>query len=310
MKKLFIYLLVAFVFIGTGCKKSNNNNPEPQHLYRLTDLSWQEEGSPIDSVKFIYNGEKVIRWSGMNADSLGTKAEVSYPSADKVEFLLSEFNNGSWVSIEKIIYTFSNNNLTTVEDYSFDNGAFVLYDKTTNQYNSNGDIIETAYSNFDNGIEHFYRKMKYTYEADKLSKVITDIYINDAWVDISKVSYQYEGNKVISSVDSTAIADVWTANRKHIFNYNGDLVTDVSLYDYNNSVIGNLLEKTEYTYDANNNMVKSIESYDGEPSNIVNYSYEEKTGNLSKFHFDDRYGYPEPLYSPIGKLSKIPNNQL
>ena len=312
MKQIVISLSLALVLLVSACKTDDNNDgPTPTNGYRLTGLTWEEEGIIDENVTFSYNGDKVTGWTDISEENNEQyKAEISYPSDNIAEIVMSDYyeTNSTWEIDAKYIYNFGPNGVEKVLDYEFNGNDYILNYTENYLYNGDGNIIESIDKNVDGGVEIPTYKKTFTYEGSLLAESVEYNYLNGEWKQISKTNYTYDNN-ILTFYISSYFIEAWQETAKTIFTYNGNKVTEVNTYGYVNGEIGDLSYGMKYNYDANGNITSTegASSYSG--SEITKYSYEAKSGNLSIFGFDGAYGYPNPIYSPKPNLNKLFNKQ-
>lgn len=137
MKKIFLLLLIAAVFIFSAC---NNTDYEPVDIDPLTDICIQCNMHVPDDmfgVEFIMKDGKVYKF-----DDLGCMMKYSKSIMDDIEVLyVRDYNTEEWIDATKAIYVYDKDirtpmgngvisfqNKTDAEEFVESNGTGEIFD--------------------------------------------------------------------------------------------------------------------------------------------------------------------------------------
>ena len=308
MKKILFLLAILFIIIGSSCNK-NNNDPEPKYKFRLTKFVTSREGLNDMSIDFRYEGDQVTGWK--DTDGAGTEFNVmfKYLENNVVETTFVDSNNVE--SGDKFVYTFNGELLEKFERYNKVDGEFVLLEKTTYQYNQNGDVTETIKSSFIGGIEQQETKNVFSYDNNLLAEVIDHYWIQNTWKKTLKKNFHYENGLLVLLTGDALDNNAWVPFYKDEFTYPSDdegvKVSEISKYVFISEDNWSWLTTNAYQYDNNGNMISEEVTSSSNDNWTYTYTYEEKSGNLWLFNINKEYGYPQPFYKSKNQI--LPKGQ-
>jgi hypothetical protein len=202
-----------------------------------------------DGTNWIENSKSEFTYD--NSKNLTEQAELYWDSS-----------SSQWIKSYATKYTYNTNNKVTVELYQ-DYDQNTQY-KTTNTYDSNGELIEFI-SEFWGGTWEFEDKFILEYTNNRLSGAVSYVWNGTDWVleeESSKITLIYNSNNKVSISES----DIWDGTNWV------DSDRTVYSFDSNNRITtedGQIWGeakwstdyKSEYTYDANGNAITIKEFY-------------------------------------------------
>jgi hypothetical protein len=175
-------------------------------------------------------------------------------------FTFADWFNGDWIITDKRTNTYnSDGNLESVlwEWFNASSGEWLNDAKDVYNYDSLGNRISMLHLNFDGQeFENAFKYENYYDTANNLILTVNQDWIDTIWVNSSKIIYAYTPE----NVNDTALFQVWT-NEQWV-NYN----MNIFKYDEELKIIFNLAKRWDgnnwldfgrgtYEYDINNNRV-------------------------------------------------------
>jgi len=189
----------------------------------------------------------------------------------------------------KLTYNYNNDfslNYFTFADWF--NGEWIIHDKRTNTYNSDGNLELVLWEWFNAGSGEWTKVAKDVYNYDSLENRVLHLHQNfngQEFVNEFKYENYYDtANNLVSSVNQDWIDSIWVNRAKYIYKYSPENVNDTALFQvwtneqwinyqlntfkYNEelNIISNLAKRWvgnnwlnlgigTYEYDINNNRV-------------------------------------------------------
>jgi hypothetical protein len=209
--------------------------------------------------------------SYIDGKQISKNAKTSYIRYNKYGNVIEQITYKSKDTLTFEVYEY--NNLGNRTEYTKHSGGslIIAYKKLSSYDKNNNLILETGY----NGTENF----KNVYEYDKNNKLI-------------KIEYYLEGNRLDEKRTFVNVGDKTTVN---VFNSTGNLTSKIGLkHDKNDNLIEELtygnkdevLEKKNYTYDADNNLLDETKYRLDKFYYKVTYKYDSK-GNITEIDEDN-----------------------
>jgi hypothetical protein len=220
---------------------------------------------------------------------LFTLCATTFFSQDKLTSSVSEFFDGSiWVLSDKVAFMYDEiNNLTeeTTLNWSGATSQWVKSEVDTYTYNEGNKVVVELLQEFNGATLEMKDRTTNTYNSEgDLTQILDQVYLNSNWVNDQKVALEYDNGIIVSGISSEWDGVGWIIGEdssKVAINYNDNgtvsstvidiweegWVTAVRLvnsYDAQNRVILSssesfdgatwlVEEKEEYSYDANGN---------------------------------------------------------
>ena len=207
-------------------------------------------------------------------------------SAEVLDSLICIYLNGIRI---KITYNYNVDlslNFFTMADWY--NGEWIISDKRTNSYNSEGNLELVLWEWFNSSSGEWFKYAKDVYNYDSLGNrvVYLRLYFNGQEFenDFKYENFYDASNNLVSSVNYDWIDSIWTNSSKSIYTYTPENVIDTALfqiwtnnqwinyqlniyeYDEELNIISNLAKRWQednwlnfgsgkFEYDVNNNLV-------------------------------------------------------
>lgn len=206
------------------------------------------------------------------------KTEYTYDSnKNLIEELELYWNSSQWIKSYSTKYSYNSNNQATTEfSISYDaNGNNATEDyRTTNTYNSSGNLIQILNEELENSNWVNESKFDLTYTNNKLSSALGYEWNGTEWVigmdDSFRITISYNSNgKVSLSKSDSWNGTNWIDSDRTVYTFDANnrmIIEDSQTFDGTNWVTD---YKSEYTYDANGNTVTSKEFYMEEDSSVL-----------------------------------------
>ena len=206
-------------------------------------------------------------------------------STEVLDSLICIFLDGNRI---KITYNYNDDlslNYFTMADWF--NGEWIIYDKHTNSYNSEGNLESALWEWFNSSSGEWFKYAKDVYNYDSLGNrvVYLRLYFNgQEFENDFKYENYFKGTNLISSVQQQWVYNEWVSSSKSIYTYTPENVNDTIIfqdwindqwinyqlnileYDEELNIISNLAKRWQednwlnlgmgtFEYDVNNNCV-------------------------------------------------------
>jgi hypothetical protein len=238
MKKITFLLLILYAAASFG---------QDNLTFSLNEFFDGSTWVPMNRINFIYD----------DSNNLTEKTELSWNAA-----------TSQWVKTDVSTYAYNSNNNSTVELYQNFNGTLVVQqNRTTNTYNSEGQVIQ----------------------------FLDEDYLNSNWVNTSKVDLEYNNGIIVSGISSEWDGVDWSIGEDSsqvAINYN---VNGTVSFVVNNIWDGSswfAVFRTVYSYDGNNRRIlEEGQFWDGSAWAIeykLEYTYDSNGNALT-----EKYLYPD-----------------
>jgi len=254
------------VMSGNGVKITNSQSME--NLYNLLNR-------PLYPNNFENGHHKITILQNMT-DENGFRI---------IQSLTQQWENETWVNVQKWTYTYDNGNLIEELIQIWENETWVNYEKWTNTYDTNGNPIEWLGQQWQN--ETWVPSVKYTftyYANQNVMELLVQRWLNETWINHAKFTATYDNNgNDTESLLQIWENETWVNENKHTYSYdaNGNLIEMLDQQWENETWINN--SKETYSYDANGNLIEELDQW-WENETWINdekqtYSYD-ANGNL------------------------------
>lgn len=186
---------------------------------------------------------------------------------NKIESALFEYYDGfSWLVSGGYNYQYdSNNNLTSMSYYSFDQDVWTPLYKSDYTYNANNRMLtETVFNADDNNQFEITSKSTNTYNAsNQLISTLSQDWNGTIWINTYKTDITYNGNLFVNAVSKTWDGSQFVDDFKSTPTYTGTNATQW-LSEYWNGTQWIIDYRTLLTYNANNKITNyKTEIWDG-----------------------------------------------
>ncbi|MDR6240097.1 hypothetical protein [Aureibacter tunicatorum] len=246
------FLWVVLSFIAFSCDNEGTEESTQSEIARrvTTEYVAGPSGIAIERDEFVYDGDKLseIIWSMDNSgdgwkeiskmfyEYEGNRVNVYTQSQSEpletpelAESLL--FENGRLVERTDYVHTryvYNGDRMQYIQIYE-SAGDAQWYKNYTIEYA--GDKVVRISSEYDENYEYASGPAieEFTYEGDKLVKMVKTLLYNDKWQNMIMVNYTYEGDKVsvIEEYGWNSMLDDWAISNTltHKYDEYGDLVS-------------------------------------------------------------------------------------
>ncbi len=267
----------------------------------------------------------------------------TYNSNGDITYQLTEvWDNGSWVNETQWFYTYdANGNQTVFEWQVWENGAWVGFMKWLSTYDANNLLTLFIQQMWDNGAYADFTRTTYTYDANNhMSVAISEMFLG-FWMNSSKENYTWDANGNNTEILTESwdmMTNSWVNQMKEMMSYGtNNLLTEMIMQEWDGAAWRNLMKilhhytnslltlsqtyqwdgsswandtKTIHTYDAQNNLIESLnQTWDG--NNWVNdsrctYTWGNPTtsaedNDITPADFELKQNYPNP-FNPSTKI--------
>ncbi len=181
-------------------------------------------------------------------------------SAQVLDSLICIYLNGDRI---RIAYSYNDDlslNYFTIADWF--NGEWIISDKHTNTYNSNGNLESVLWEWFNPLLQEWLKDAKDVYNYDSLGNRVNflhQVYNGQEFINNFRYEYFYNNtNKVILSLEEFWNNGKWVNDSKTIYSYNNTNLKDTTLlYDWKNDKwVNNQLNI--YDYDEKLNIISNL----------------------------------------------------
>jgi hypothetical protein len=276
---------------------------------------------------------------------LFTLCATTFFSQDKLTSSVSEFFDGTtWVPVDKVAFIYDDiNNLTeeTTLNWSGATSQWVKSEVDTYTYNEGNKVVVELYQEFNGATLEMKDRTTNTYNSEgEITQFLDQVYLNSNWVNDQKVALEYDNGIIVSGISSEWDGVGWIIGEdssKVAINYNDNgtvsstvidiweegWVTAVRLvnsYDAQNRVILSssesfdgatwlVEEKEEYSYDANGNAL-TIKRFYNDNGTFTLESEEINTFDTSQLMADFAHPFKDKngidyLFEVNGIVNKI-----
>jgi hypothetical protein len=276
---------------------------------------------------------------------LFTLCATTFFGQDKLTSSVSEFFDGSiWVPLDKVAFIYDEiNNLTeeTTLNWSGATSQWVKSEVDTYTYNEGNKVVVELYQEFNGATLEMKDRTTNTYNSEgEITQFLDQVYLNSNWVNDQKVALEYDNGIIVSGISSEWDGVGWIIGEdssKVAINYNDNgtvsstvidiweegWVTAVRLvnsYDAQNRVILSssesfdgatwlVEEKEEYSYDANGNAL-TIKRFYNDNGTFTLESEEINTFDTSQLMADFAHPFKDKngidyLFEVNGIVNKI-----
>ena len=287
------------------------NNYQRRDFYKWNDLNSNFESSSGNIQVLNQLGQIKSRVSqGIDSGRLvnQSKWEYFYDGSGNVnEEFYYIWRDTAWEVITKVVRTFVNNQLDTVNTFYFGNTAWVPNAVISFKY-SNSKISEKLSKNLigANSQELNYHKTIYTYDSlTNSNSELVQTWRNNNWMDGERLTTYYNSN---NQVDSTVFeSPAGLISKRKTFTYNSNGINDIISSNYNNSQ-QKYYPQIRQTFNYNNNGV--LETIVEESIDLSGWLV--KSDDLKhKYYFQTRVGLAENSTSIDLKIYPNPtSNQI
>jgi len=186
-------------------------------------------------------------------------SQISYDTTYTKEW---NDNTESWIYYDRIISSYSNENLASELIQIFENGSWINYNETFFAYN-NGNLIEEVERYWDDRHNEWvdnYRKL-YTYENEKLTQVLHQYIFKGNYVNSQREIMNYtEDGQLIERVVQK-YEEAWTNFLKYQYYYlTNDLIFEENLTYWNNDNWEAESFSVKFIYDNQGNIVNKVKT--------------------------------------------------
>ena len=276
---------------------------------------------------------------------LFTLCATTFFGQDKLTSSVSEFFDGTtWVPVDKVAFIYDDiNNLTeeTTLNWSGATSQWVKSEVDTYTYNEGNKVVVELYQEFNGATLEMKDRTTNTYNSEgEITQFLDQVYLNSNWVNDQKVALEYDNGIIVSGISSEWDGVGWIIGEdssKVAINYNDNgtvsstvidiweegWVTAVRLvnsYDAQNRVILSssesfdgatwlVEEKEEYSYDANGNAL-TIKRFYNDNGTFTLESEEINTFDTSQLMADFAHPFKDKngidyLFEVNGIVNKI-----
>lgn len=242
---------------------------------------WLTEEWDVDSVKWLNVFQVISTYDGSHR--LQT---VTYQM----------WNEGDWVNFGRSVYTYDGSNrVATITGQNWNGVTFADNQRSTMTYGA-GDRIATILTEQYAGTWMNFHLETFSYDGNgNQTELLTQNWAG-SWVNLNRTTSTYSGNLETESVYQTWGGSTWTNVYRNEYEYSGELQTldrssswvgsawsptDVDTLKYTGNLntetvtyhIGTgVLEKSNYTYDGNDNLILEISQTKAPAEDWVNDS--------------------------------------
>lgn len=260
-----LFILLSIILL-VSCKKDNTNDPQNKD-YRLSTVSYNEDGHPFTTTFSYNNNSQVTQTLGTTGDSTIYRTLWEY-NGQIVTIHTEYYNNNAWIAdnvTEK--YTFTGDYLTksdyyvddslyTFATYTWDGNKLMREDRTFPGSNTSSTIFE--------------------YQGDLLVKAI--YYFNEEMSFYQTI--EYTDNKPVSLKSfnpQNKLEDICDLV------YTGNNITQVKNYIVEAGIEGYLNCTENRQYDNNSNITSvTTTCANDQTADIITITTEEGTSNFSQ----------------------------
>jgi hypothetical protein len=178
-----------------------------------------------------------------------------------IQSLTQQWENETWVNVEKCSYTYDNGNLIEELYQQWENETWVNYGKYTFTYDANGNQIESLGQQWENETWNNYEKWTNTYDANENQiESLGQQWENETWVTFGKSTFTYDANQNL--IEMSWIwwrNETWINHAKwtHTYNANGNMTESLLQMWENDTWINE--NKHTYIYDTNQNLIEMLD---------------------------------------------------
>jgi len=270
------------------------NNYQRRDFFKWDDLNNSFESS-IRNIQRLNQLGQIENRISQGADSGGlmnqSKWEYFYDGSGNVnEEFYYIWRDTAWEVITKVVRTFFNNQLDTVNTFYFGNTAWVPNAVISFKY-SNSKISEKLSKNLigSNSQELNYHKTIYTYDSLTNSKAeLVQTWRNNNWIDGERLTTYYNSN---NQMDSTVFeSPAGLISKRKTFTYNSNGIDEIISSNYNRTQLKYYPQiKHTFNYD-NNGVLETIV----EETIDISLGWLAKTDDLKyKYNYQKRVGLGE-----------------
>jgi hypothetical protein len=293
------------------------NNYQRRDFFKWDDLNNSFESS-IRNIQALNQLGQIESRISQGIDSGGlvnqSKWEYFYDGSGSVnEEFYYIWRDTAWEVITKVVRTFVNNQLDTVNTFYFGNTAWVPNAVISFKY-SNSKISEKLSKNLigANSQELNYHKTIYTYDNLTNSNAeLVQTWRNNNWMDGERLTTYYNSN---NQVDSTVFeSPAGLISKRKTFTYNSHGINDIISSNYNRSQLKYYPQIREtFNYD-NNGVLVSIVEESIDPSGWLvksndlkyNYNFQTRVGLAEQSSLVNLKVYPNPTSDQITISTKV-----
>lgn len=249
------------------------------------------------AIETSYSNSSWVNSTGYNYEYDGNNNLISTT--------IYSWNNGSWEESSRNSSTYNGNNKITISlEQQWNGSQYTDTYRSIYNYNSNGDPTQILYQAWNGSQWVDEERNIITYSNNKISQITYDEWNGSQWVVLDRETLTYSNNNLAQAIAEDWNGTEWTNDSREVFTYNANNQLTLNVFETWNGGSWDEGSRVSYDLDANNNLIKEIYSY-GNTQQKTEYTYD-LNEQLSNFAhpFKDKTGR-DYTYENMPHINKV-----